>query len=246
MSPRRLFALLIVFLFGCSRSPQHDFEAGVAFFKAEKFAKAEVCFARAVASSAPTAQAFNFLGVSQLQEGKTDAAIQIFQEALKLVPGRGAARRNLALAYIEEGKPGEAIPLLGQLPSAQSELGLAYMRAGMWGQARQVLQKSGDSPEVLNALGVANARLSNYREAKSDFEKCLSASPDFAPALLNLAIIYHRHLSDKTSALTHYQHYLDLLPKNESHDDVRQITAQLEQDLAPRPKPIETVTTTPP
>src|SRR5258708_36119503 len=116
MSPRRLFALLIVFLFGCSRSPQHDFEAGVAFFKAEKFAKAEVCFARAVAGSTPTAQAFNFLGVSQLQEGKLDAALLSFQEAIKLDPGHAAARRNLAFAYIEECKPGDALPLLGRRP----------------------------------------------------------------------------------------------------------------------------------
>src|SRR6266436_2883677 len=126
MSPRRLFALLTVFLLGCSRSPQHDFEAGIAYFKADKLAKAENCFSRAVAVGAPTAQAFNFLGVCQLQLGKAEAAIQSFQEALKLDPGPAAARYNLAIAFLEQGKPDEAIPLLRQLPSAQSELGLAY------------------------------------------------------------------------------------------------------------------------
>jgi tetratricopeptide (TPR) repeat protein len=243
MSPRRLFALLFVLLLGCGRSPQHDFDAGVAYFKAEKFAKAEVCFARAVAGGAPTTQAFNFLGVCQLQEGKADAAIQSFQEALKLDPGHAAARQNLALAYLEQGKTDDAIPLLRQLPAAQSELGLAYLRTGQWGQARQLLLKSGDSPDILNALGVANAHLGNYREAKSDFEKCITAAPDFAAAYLNLAVA-ERHLDQKATALRHYQRFLELQPQRE---DVRLAVAQLEQELtAPRPKPVEVVAAPPP
>src|SRR5436309_7052489 len=184
MSPRRLFALLIAFLLGCSRAPQRDYEDGVAFFKAEKFSKAEACFDHAIAGSAPTAQALNFLGVCRLQEGKTDEAIQNFQDALKLDANHAAARHNLALAFLERGRDDDAIPLLRQLPDAQYELALAYLRASAWGQARQALQKCGDNPDALNSLGVADAHLGNYREAKDAFEKCLTASPDFAPAHL--------------------------------------------------------------
>jgi tetratricopeptide (TPR) repeat protein len=236
MSPRRLFTVLTALLLGCSRTPQHDFDAGVAYFKAEKFAKAEGCFARAVAGSSPTAQAFNFLGVCQIEVGNTNAAIQSFQEALKLDSGHTAARQNLALVFLEVDKPDDAIPLFRQLPGPQPDLGLAYLQAGAWSQARQVLAKCGDSAEILNALGVANAHLGNYREAKSEFEKCLAASPDFAAAALNLAIVEHRHLGDKAAALKHYQRYLELEPKR---DDVQAVATQLEQELAPKPKTVE-------
>ncbi len=230
-------ALLTAIVLGCGRSPQHDFDAGVAYFKAEKFAKAEACFARAVAGSAPTAQALNFLGVCQLHEGKTDAAIQNFREALKLDPNHAAAKHNLALAFLEAGQPDDAIPLLRQLPAAQVELGRAYLRASAWGQARQVLQKCGDAPDPLNALGVANAHLGNYREAKENFERCISVAPEFAAAHLNLAIIEYRHLGNKAAALEHYRRFVEL---DSNRDDVRQLVAQLEQELAPRPKPVET------
>jgi tetratricopeptide (TPR) repeat protein len=236
-------ALLTAILLGCSRSAQQDFAAGVAYFKAEKFAKAESCFARAVAGRAPTAQAFNFLGVCQLHDGKTDAAIQSFHEALKLDSDHAAAKYNLALAFLEAGKPDDAIPLLRQLPAAQAELGRAYLRVSAWGQARQVLQKSGETPDALNSLGVANAHLGNYREAKDNFEHCISVAPDFASAYLNLAIVEHRHLGDKAAAMRHYRHYLELDSKR---DDVRQLVAQLEQELAPRPKPVEPTAAVPP
>ena len=247
MSPRRLFALLIAFLLGCSRSPQHEFDKGVAYFKEEKFAKAESHFASAVAGSSPTAQAYNFLGVCQLHLGKADAAIHSLEEALKLDPGHAAARHNLALAFLDHGQPNDAIPLLrhSAQPDAQYHLGLAYLRASAWAQARQALQKSGDSAEVLNSLGVANAHLGNYREARANFEHAITVAADFAPAYLNLAVIEHRHLSDKASASKHYQRYLELLPQDQQRDDVRTLAAQLDQELAPRPKPIETAAAEP-
>jgi tetratricopeptide (TPR) repeat protein len=101
MSPRRLFALVVVLLVGCSRSPQRDFDDGLAYFKAEKFSKAEACFQRALRHAPPTAQALNFLAVCQLHEGKRDEAIQNLQQALVLDPGHTAARQNLATALLE-------------------------------------------------------------------------------------------------------------------------------------------------
>src|SRR5437867_3530374 len=192
MSPRRLLAFVLVVLLGCGRSPQRDFEQGITCFKAEKFSKAEACFQRAVEHAAPTAQALNFIGVCRLQEGKTDAAIQNFQDALKLDPGHAAARYNLALAYFH---------------------------ASAWAQARQALQRSAESAEVLNCLGIANAHLGNYREARDNFEAALKLAPKYAPASLNLAVIEHRHLDQKQSALKRYRRFLELQPR----DDVRQV-----------------------
>lgn len=105
MSPRRLLAFALVLLAGCGRSPEHEFEAGVAEFKQGKFAKAETHFARAIAGAPPTAQALNFLGVCRLHEGNTEAAIHDFQEALKLDPSHAAARYNLAAALREAAPP---------------------------------------------------------------------------------------------------------------------------------------------
>jgi tetratricopeptide (TPR) repeat protein len=62
------------------------------------------------------------------------------------------------------------------------------------------------------------------------------ADAKFAPAYLNLAVVEHQHLGEKSKALAHYQRYLDLTPKAQRRADVPKVVALLSQELAP-PKP---------
>jgi len=232
---------------GCSRSPQSEFDKGVAYFKEQKYTKAAGHFQNALAHGAATAQVHNFLGVCQLNDGKSDLAIQSFQEALKLDAAFTPARYNLALALLKRGDAKGAIAHLSQLaqtPTApadvHSHLGQAYAKLSAWPQARQAFQKTAEltpSAEAFNELGIVNTRLGDLKQARQNFEQTIKTDPHFAPAFLNLAVLEHRQLGQKQAAMQHYQNYLDLLPKNQNRDDVRQAIAQITQELTVVSKP---------
>jgi tetratricopeptide (TPR) repeat protein len=241
-------------VFACRRSAQQDFEKGVAYYREQKYSKAIPYLEQSLARAVPTAQALNFLGVCRLQEGKTDEAIQSFRAAVKLDAGYIPARYNLALADLDSDHPEDAFTQLRYVVQSDAApadalyyLGIAYLRSSAWVQARQALEKyqqhDPKSLDVLNNLGVVSARLRDFKQAGKYFGQCLGADPKFAPAYLNLAVIEHRYLGNHRDALGHYQKYLDLLPKGQQREDVRVAIAQIEQESAAKPKPVEIAST---
>jgi tetratricopeptide (TPR) repeat protein len=241
---------------GCSRTPQQEFDKGVAYFKEQKYATAADHFQKAVTGAQPTAQAWNFLGVCQLHEGKPDDALRSFQEALKLDATHITARYNFALALLERGQADQAIPHLAQLsqspncpPDTLYHLGLAYLRTGAWLKARQALEKSiatTTAMDVFNYLGMANENSGDYNAARLDFEQSIRSQPKYAPAYLNLATLEYRRLNNKAAAMQHYQQYLDLLPKDQQREDVRLLIVQIARELSGPTKSVPTAAATPP
>lgn len=255
MSPRRLFALAIALLAGCSGSPQEHFNKGLAYYRENKFAKAAEHFQTAIAGAPPTAQALNFLGVCQLHDGKPAEASRSFEQALQLDSSHVAARYNAALAHLEQGHNEDAISDLRQLtqgsswpPDTHYYLGLAYLRVSAWKQARQAFEKAGEtetSSDLFNYLGIVNTRLGDLKQAKQDFERSIKSTPKFAPAVLNLAVLEHHHLGHKQEAISLYQQYLDLLPKSQQREDIRLTLVQLRDEPTQHPKPVEVATAPP-
>ncbi|MEI8315341.1 MAG: tetratricopeptide repeat protein [Verrucomicrobiota bacterium] len=201
--------LIIVALAGataCSRSPSKSFETGLAYFKDDDFARAAVCFEQALKTGTPTAQLWNFLGASRLQNSDIGTAIAAFQEALKLDASHNAARYNLAAAYLEAKQPAQAIPLLRQLaqaancpPSVHLQLGRAYIQDGDWLKAKPAFEKLSDqnTAEIQNALGVIETHLGNARLAKTHLEAAARLDLQHATARQNLAILEQYYLAPK-------------------------------------------------
>ncbi|MGD0016293.1 MAG: tetratricopeptide repeat protein [Verrucomicrobiia bacterium] len=260
-------AAVALFAIGCNRAstPNEHFQAGVGYFKEQKYARAAAHFEKVVAALPAHAQARNFLAVCQLREGKTDDAVKNLQEALRLDPNYTAARCNLGLALLEQGlpangsgagKPAEAIAALRQAAAAadapkdiQYLLGLAYMRDSAWVQADQAftkyLQTEPKSVDTLNNLGFVCVRQHEYKRATTYFEQAIAADAKYAPSYLNLAVVEDQHLGDKPKALGHYKRYSDLAPKAQ-RADVSKVVARLSQELAPaEPSPV-VVATKPP
>jgi tetratricopeptide (TPR) repeat protein len=233
--PGRIYlclALLTLSVVGCSRQPSGE----------AQFAKAAAHFEGALATMQTNALALNFLGVCQLQEGDSDAGLKNLSDAVRLDPNYGPARYNLALAQLEHGHAEDAIPNLRYLVQSSSgptdvqyNLGLAYMRASAWGQAEEAFKRylpsAPSSPDTLNCLGVVAARKRDFNQAKRWFEQCIAADPKFATAYLNLASLENHNLGQKKQALTHYEAYLDLLPKSQPREDVRLAMLQINQEL---------------
>ncbi|MEI6084228.1 MAG: tetratricopeptide repeat protein [Verrucomicrobiota bacterium] len=247
-------ATLAVTLAACGRSPSKAFDRGVASYRDGNFAKAAGYFEKAVHGATPTAQAWNFLGVCQLQTGNTADAIKSFQATLELDPSHAPARYNLALAYLETNQPDQAIPLLRQLtqagqcpPSVYYQLGHAYVTTGAWAPAKLAFAKLTDadtSADIQNSLGVIETRLGNFKQAKTHLESAAHLDPNLPAVYLNLATLEHHYLGQKSVAVQHYQKFLELLPKSEQREDIRLAIAQLTQDTSkpveiPVPKPVE-------
>ena len=262
--PAAAIALLAL---GCHRasSPNEQFQAGVAYFKEQKYARAAAYFEKVAVALPAHAQARNFLAVCQLREGKTDDSVKNLQEALRLDSNYTAARYNLGLALLEQGlpangsgagKPANAIAALRQVAAApdapkdiQYQLGLAYMRDSAWAQADQAftrhLQTEPKTVDALNSLGVVCARQRDYKRAATCFEQAVAADAKSAPSYLNLAVVEHLYLGEKSKALAHYQRYLNLMPKAQQRADISKVVALLSQELAP-PKPTAAAATRPP
>ncbi|MCG3147655.1 MAG: Lipopolysaccharide assembly protein B [Verrucomicrobiae bacterium] len=237
---------LLATVVACSRSAPDAFERGLAYYREDKFAKAAGYFEQAVTSGTPTAQAWNFLGVCHLHSGNTNGAVHAFEETLKLDPGHAAAKYNLALAYIESHQIEPAIPLLRQLtqtaqcpPSVHYQLGRALVQSAAWLPAKQALNKLHDADtnaDVQNMLGVIETRLGNFKQAKHHFESAAQIDPAVPAPTLNLAVLEHHYLGQKSAAVEHYQKFLDQTPKTEQREDIRLTIAQLTQETQ---KPVE-------
>src|SRR5579859_6000609 len=131
------FALLAALAMGCGRKPagEDHFAEGLAYYKDGRFDKAAVEFETALSSMQTNALALNFLGVSRLKAGDTDAGLQNLQDATRLDPDYIPARYNLALAQLDQGQVDGAVANLRLVVKSSAapadspyQLGLAYMR----------------------------------------------------------------------------------------------------------------------
>jgi tetratricopeptide (TPR) repeat protein len=244
------FGLLAALACGCGRKPmgREQFARGLAEYKDSKYDRAAIDFDSALSSMQTNALALNFLGVSRLHVGETDAGLRDLQNAVRLDPDYIPARYNLALAQLERGKGQDAVSNLRRVIQSSAapadsyyQLGLAYMRVSAWGQAEEAfkhyLSGNPNPAETLNCLGIVAARKRDFVAAKHWFEQCIAAEPGFATAYLNLANLENQQLGLKKEALANYQTYIDLLSKTQPREDVRLAMVQVRQELAAASKP---------
>jgi tetratricopeptide (TPR) repeat protein len=76
-----------------------------------------------------------------------------------------------------------------------------------------------------------------YGEAQQFFVSALQQRPDFAPAILNLAIMSQVRFQDNQTALQRYRQYLSLKPRPANADAVAGVVRQLEEQMRPPPVP---------
>jgi Flp pilus assembly protein TadD len=121
------------------RAAQMELRAGDAL-------TASATFQSVVAHGGGGTPALNGLGVARAQLGDLPGAEDAFRRAVQSSPGDYAARNNLALALVLQGRAAEAVPMLQSLADepgvpgrVKHNLALAYARAGDTDQAATVL-----------------------------------------------------------------------------------------------------------
>uniref|UniRef100_Q026Y4 TPR repeat-containing protein n=1 Tax=Solibacter usitatus (strain Ellin6076) TaxID=234267 RepID=Q026Y4_SOLUE len=121
--------------------------------------------------------------------GDSGQAVRWCEEALRVRPGFNPAIRELGATLIQAGDFSRAAETLRQArgPSAQTNLGNAYLRLGRIDLAESALRTQSEDPDANNLLGVAESARNNYGSAEQFFRKAIELQTDHAEAHHNLA-----------------------------------------------------------
>jgi Flp pilus assembly protein TadD len=137
----------------------------------------------------PKAEIWSDLGFIMARLGRSEDAMADYRKALALDPNCASAHFNLAVAFVQEGRLGEAE---------------AHYRRALRGRR---------NAETHNGLGYVLAREGRTDEAIAEFRKAIAKDPKFTPADNNLAEalakqgkldeaaqVYERSLAERPSA----------------------------------------------
>lgn len=120
-----------------------------------------------------------------------------------------------------------------RLAGPWANLGILYFRTQRPKEAMNALNKAieinPDQPAYYNELGIIQREEGKFAEARRSYERALAVDPAYAPAQLNLGILYDLYLQEPDKALLAYQRYRELVPAEGK--TVAKWIADLEQRL---------------
>ncbi len=238
---------LLLLLTSCAPPGPRALLKGRRLLEREDYAAAveELRLATSLLSS--NAQAWNYLGVAYHHLGQVTNAVQAYQRALFYDHNLPEPHFNLGCLWLEQNRPDRArgeLTTYTQLRVNSAEawlkLGTACLRtrdpATATNSFNVALRLTGQNPEALNGLGLAYLQRNRAREAAQYFQAALKQSPNYRPALLNLAVVSQQYLNDPAAALRAYRQYLALSPRAVDWNSVNSVAQGLERQLAPPPR----------
>ncbi len=163
------------------------------------------------------------LGNEALMQGRYETAIEHYRKALDQQKNYFFAQFNLAIAYqqinqLDEAKRWyeEALKTSNDNAQVLCNLGFLAFRAGNYIEAvakfEEAARLSSHQPQEAadywyNA-GSAHERLEHWREARIDYEECLSLNDEHYAAHYNLGSLYLRALNNMPSSLDQAESHL--------------------------------------
>src|SRR6266581_1280940 len=231
---------LLLCLAGCTPQGPRALLQGKRLMEQGRYPQAVEKLKTATGLLTTNAQAWNYLGLAYHYAGQTAEAQKAYQRALALNRDLTEAHYNLGCLWLGQSKlDGAKTELTAYtLRRANSlegllKLGTAQLRSHELNAAERTfndaLRLDPRNPEALNDLGLVRLQRGRALEAEQYFNAAQTQQPDYAPALLNAAVVAHQHLKDRQLALRKYRQYLALKPPPENLEAVQALVRQLEQ-----------------
>ena len=198
-------------------------------------------------------EAWNYLGLAYHKAGQPAEAAEAYKKALAYDQNLVEAHYNLGCLMLEQNRPELAKSeltayTLHREKSAEGfvKLGEAQLElhdlAGAEKSLNQARLLDGQDPVALNDMGVVQLQRNHVTEAAQFFNAALRIKADYAPAILNMAILYQTRLNNREYALQRYHDYLALTPKPENWEAVDAAARELEQEMNGASAPARTQT----
>ncbi|MEO5802354.1 MAG: tetratricopeptide repeat protein [Verrucomicrobiota bacterium] len=236
---------------GCAPAGSRALQKGERLIQEGKYSEAVKKFEEATKALPTNAKAWNHLGLGYQYAGDAKEAARAYEQALILDRNLAAARYNLGALHLEQRNFSAAITELTTFtqldpknPDGWIKLGNAQTQFAalvstteknrQFDAAKKsfdIAQKLRPSAEALNAMGLLQIQRGRPRDSISSFTAALQQQPDYAPALLNLAVVYQQHLDERRLALMNYQQFLKVAKDSPDAAQVRVVVRQLEGEL---------------
>ena len=141
------------------------------------------------------------LAVKNHQEGKTDIALKLYNQILKIEPNHSQSLNNLGVIFQnqmnhEKAKDyyEKAIEIDPNYAEAHNNLGNIFKELGDNQKAKECYEKAiainPNNVDAYNNLGIIYADLGENQKAKESYEKAIELNPNYAKAHNNLGVIY--------------------------------------------------------
>jgi Flp pilus assembly protein TadD len=141
------------------------------------------------------------------------------------VPDAAAQQFAAALQSMQADRPADAELQFKQLAvtypdfdGPQLDLGLLYLRSSRLTDAEAAFKQAGrlapSNPVAGNELGIVERRLGKFADAEAAYRQALTAQPDYAPAHLNLGVLYDLYLDQPQMALEQFERYVAIAGEN--------------------------------
>jgi tetratricopeptide (TPR) repeat protein len=105
-----------------------------------------------------------------------------------------------------------------QLAGPQLNLGLLYLQDSRLTEAeaafKAALQLAPANPVAGDELGIVERKLGKFSDAEAAYLRAIAAEPNYAPAHLNLGVLYDLYMAEPQKALDQFERYIEIAGEN--------------------------------
>jgi tetratricopeptide (TPR) repeat protein len=141
------------------------------------------------------------------------------------IPPRAAQQYSQALQMLKSNRRTDAELEFKQLNTAypqfagpQLNLGLLYLHDARLPEAeaafKAALQVAPANPVAGDELGIVERKLGKFTDAEAAYLRAIAAEPNYAPAHLNLGVLYDLYLQEPQKALEQFERYIEISGEN--------------------------------